>query len=93
MKIVTISQKMSGTGSIHNTASQHFDREIKFPSGHKYAVVLAAYYGNGKLYTTHHTEEAAIKESRRQREFSHERHGELLEPVQACFAGNLCQLQ
>ena len=67
----TIEQKMSGTGSIHDLASDQFDRVIVFAPGCKYAVVLAAYYG-GKGYTTHSTAEAAIRESRRQSEFSHE---------------------
>jgi hypothetical protein len=70
MKTVTIPQKMSGTGTIHDTASQNFDREIRFPTGHKYAVVLAAYYG-GKGYTTHASAEATIKASRKNREYSH----------------------
>jgi hypothetical protein len=69
MKKVIIPQKMSGTGNIHDTASQHGDREIKFPKGSKYAVVLASYYG-GKGYTTHATEEAAIQADRRNKEFS-----------------------
>jgi hypothetical protein len=71
MKKVIISQKMSGTGTIHDIASQHFDREIKFPKGAKYAVVLASYYG-GKGYTTHTTESATIQADRRQSEYSRE---------------------
>lgn len=70
MKTYTIPQKMSGTGTIHDIASQHYDRDIKFPKGSKYAVVLASYYG-GKGYTTHRTAKAAIAESNRQREYSH----------------------
>ena len=70
MKTLTIPAKMSGTGTIHDTASEHGSREIKFPKGHNYAVVLAAYYG-GKGYTTHATEEAAIKASQKNSEFSH----------------------
>lgn len=66
----TIPQKMSGTGSIHDIASDMFDRDIVFPAGCKYAVVLASYYG-GKGYTTHKTEEAAIAASRRNRGYSH----------------------
>lgn len=69
MKKVIIPQKMSGTGTIHDIASQHYDREIKFPKGAKFAVVLASYYG-GKGYTTHASEEATIQADRRQREFS-----------------------
>lgn len=69
MKKVIIPQKMSGTGTIHDIASQHYDREIKFPKGAQYAVVLASYYG-GKGYTTHASESATIQADRRQKEFS-----------------------
>lgn len=69
MKKVIIPQKMSGTGTIHDLASQHCDRIIEFPRGAKYAIVLAAYYG-GRGYTTHKTEEAAIAADKRNREFS-----------------------
>lgn len=69
MKTYTIPQRMSGTSSIHDLASQHFDREIKFPTGAKYAVVLASYYG-GKGYTTHRTEEAAIRADRANSDYS-----------------------
>lgn len=71
MKKVIIPQKMSGTGSIHDIASQHYDREIKFPKGTKFAVVLADYYG-GKGYTTHASESATIQADKRQSEFSRE---------------------
>jgi hypothetical protein len=69
MKKVIIPQKMSGTGTIHDIASQHYDREIKFPKGAKFAVVLASYYG-GRGYTTHASESATIQADRRQKEFS-----------------------
>lgn len=68
MKKVIIPQKMSGTGSIHDIASQQ-DREIKFPKGSQFAVVLASYYG-GKGYTTHATESATIQADRRQNDYS-----------------------
>ena len=71
MKTITIPQKQSNSGSIHDLASDMFDREIRFASGCKYAVVLAAYYG-GKGYTTHKTKAAAMAASRREREFSHQ---------------------
>lgn len=58
MKIVTIPQKQSGTLNIHSLASEHYDRDIKFRKGTKFAVVLAAYYGDH--YTTHKTADAAI---------------------------------
>lgn len=67
----TIPQKISNTGSIHDIASDQFDREIVFGPGCKYAVVRAAYYG-GKGYTTHKTEAAACKASREQGEYSHQ---------------------
>lgn len=68
--IFVIPQKMSGTGSIHDIASDRFDRDIVFAPGCKYAVVLASYYG-GKGYTTHKTEGASIDASRRNSEYSH----------------------
>jgi hypothetical protein len=69
MKKIIIPQKQSGTGSIHDIASEHFDREIKFPKGSKFAVVLANYYG-GKGYTTHATESATIQADKRQSDYS-----------------------
>ena len=62
--IYTIPRKMSGTGTIHDIASDVVDRDIRFASGCKYAVVRAAYYG-GKGYTTHKSGEAAIAAARR----------------------------
>lgn len=69
MKKVIIPQKQSNTGSIHDIASEYGDREVKFPKGHFYAIVLASYYG-GKGYTTHASESAAIQADCRQKEFS-----------------------
>lgn len=66
----TIPQKMSNSGSIHDIASDMFDRDIVFAPGCKFAVVLASYYG-GKGYTTHKTDEATIAASRRNSEYSH----------------------
>lgn len=71
MTTYIIPQKMSNTGSIHDLASDLFDRDIVFGAGCKYAVVLAAYYG-GKGYSTHRTEAAAIAASKRDKEYSHE---------------------
>jgi hypothetical protein len=68
---ITIKQKESGTGNIHDLASEHFDRDIIFKGETMYAVILAAYYG-GNQYTTHYTLEAAQKQSRKVKEFSHE---------------------
>ena len=71
-KTVTIPAKMSGTGTIHDTASQHTDRTIVFSDGAQYAVVLAAYYGhgNGIHYLAQDAEEA-LKISAEQSEYSH----------------------
>lgn len=66
----TIEQKMSGTGSIHDIASDMADRDIVFAPGCIYAVVHASYYG-GKGYTTHRTPAAAAAASHRQRDYSH----------------------
>ena len=41
----TIKQKESGTGTIHDLASEHFDRVIEFNEGEKFAVLTPAYYG------------------------------------------------
>lgn len=65
-----IPQKQSNSGSIHDIASDCYDRDIKFAPGAKYAVVLASYYG-GKGYTTHKTEEATIRASLRRDDYSH----------------------
>jgi hypothetical protein len=65
MKVYTIEKKMSGTGTIHDIASEHYNREIKFLDGARFAVVLSSYYG-GRGYTTHKTAEAAAKMSDRQ---------------------------
>jgi len=70
MSTLTIQQKESNSGTIHDIASDIEDREIIFGRGCKYAVILASYYG-GTGYTTHRTEVAAAKESRKQREYSH----------------------
>ena len=69
MKFI-IKQKMSRTGSIHDIASDMFDREIVFAPDCKFAVVLASYYG-GRGYTTHRTESAAVKASLRDIAYSH----------------------
>ena len=70
MTTYTIPQRTSGTGSIHDIASDLHDRDIKFGNGCKFAVVLSSYYG-GKGYTTHKTEGAAIRASRANSEYSH----------------------
>ena len=69
MATLVIPQKMSGSGTIHDLASEHYERKIEFPRGHEYAIVYAAYYGGE--YTTHATAKDAAEESYRQREFSH----------------------
>lgn len=62
MKTYTIPAKMSGTGSIHDIASQHYDREIKFRKGCEYAIVWASYYGD--IYKTFKSAEACAKAAR-----------------------------
>lgn len=71
MKIYTIEKKMSGTGSIHDIKSDQYDREIRFPNGKKYAVVLAAYYG-GKGYSVHRSERLTIMAATKTKDYSHE---------------------
>ena len=69
MIALTIPQKMSNSGSIHDIASDQFDRRIVFGTGCKYAVILASYYG-GKGYTTHRTGAAAVKAYRATKGYS-----------------------
>jgi hypothetical protein len=71
MRTYTIQQKQSNSGSIHDIASDQFDRDIKFSSVTQYAVVLSSYYG-GKGYTVHKTEDAAIRKSRQVKDYSHQ---------------------
>ena len=61
---------MSGTGSIYDLCSDVCEREINFRQGEKYAVVLAAYYGDNH-YTTHRTAAAAIRKSKKMRDYAH----------------------
>lgn len=70
-KIYTIKAKMSGTGTIHDIASDTHNRDIVFAPGCQYAVVLAAYYG-GKGYTTHKTEATTIAQANRLYNYSYE---------------------
>jgi hypothetical protein len=56
---IVIEQKMSGTGTIYDLASEHYDRKIRVGSAYNYAVVLPAYYNAAP--TRHKTEEAAIR--------------------------------
>ena len=65
MTTYTIKQAMSNTGSIHGIASEHSDRVIVFSKDCIYAGVLASHYNDGKGYTTHKTEKAAIAQSRK----------------------------
>ena len=69
MNTYTIPAKQSNTGSIHDIADTE-DRPIIFGKDCIYAVVLSSYYG-GKGYTTHKTEESAIKKSKSLRGWSH----------------------
>lgn len=70
MTTITIPQKISNFGSIHDIASDLFDRDIVFLPGCEYAVILASYYG-GKGYTTHKTAAAAAVASAKQADYSH----------------------
>lgn len=69
MRKYIIAQKMDGTGSIHDLASDQYDRVIKFRAGCYYAVVLASYYG-GRGYTTHKTLAAAMRASGKLKDYS-----------------------
>jgi hypothetical protein len=70
VKTYIIKQKQPNTGTIYDIASDKFDREIVFPPRHKYAVVLAAYYGP-TAYTVHKTARAAAIASEDAKAYSH----------------------
>lgn len=63
MTTITIESKMSGTGSIHDIASEHYDIEINMGEAFQYAVVMPSYYN--ATPTHHKTEGAAIKQYER----------------------------
>ena len=63
MKTLIIPQKPSGTGSIHDIASDLYPREIQFPSNAVFALVLSSYYGD--KYTTHCTADAVVMASKK----------------------------
>lgn len=72
MAVYTIPAKMSGTGTIHDTASQFCDREIDFGEDGQFAVVLASYYGHGNgIYHIAKDADEAVEISERESEFSH----------------------
>ena len=56
MKTYTIPQKMSGTGTIHDIASQHYDREIRFRKGCEYAISFAIIDADGNRYASNYDE-------------------------------------
>ena len=72
MTTVIIPQKMSGTGSIHDTASDLCDRELHFNKTNQYAIVLAAYYGRGVAgaESYHRSLDAAVKAAHRLADYS-----------------------
>ncbi len=69
METYTIEQKMSNSGSIHDAASDLYDRDIRFRKGCKYAVVLAAFYGD--IYRTYQTADALIRDKSFRRDYSY----------------------
>ena len=71
MATYTILAKMSGTGTIHDIASQHCDREIDFGEDGEYAIVLASYYGDAGIYYIAKDADEAVQISAREREYSH----------------------
>ena len=62
-KEIIIRQKMSGTGSIYDIESQHYDIVIKMGKKFNYAVVGPSYYNLG--FTRHMAAHSAIAAKRR----------------------------
>lgn len=63
MTKITIKQKMSGTGTIYDLASEHYDIEINMGESFQYAVCLPSYYNANA--TRHKTEDAALRAYKR----------------------------
>jgi len=63
MKTYTIKKKVSGTGSIYDIASEHYDRVIKFRKGEIFALIEPSYFSDG--YTAACSEQAIIKKYRK----------------------------
>lgn len=70
MTKVIIPQKMSGTGTIHDLASDLYDREIRFRKNTPYAVVLPSYYNCSPRLAK--TEKGAIRLLKLERERGYE---------------------
>ena len=58
-----ITRKMSGTGSIHDMASDQYDRTIQLRKLTKYVVILPAYYNAPA--TRHNTLAGAIRQAKK----------------------------
>jgi hypothetical protein len=63
-KSYTIKQKQSNSGTIHDLASDQYDRVIKFNNGAMYALVLPSYFGD--RYTTAKSEKAIITKAKKE---------------------------
>ena len=60
---LTIPQKQSNTGSIHDLNSDTHDRVIPVTEGTTHVIILAAYYG-GRGYSAHKSAESAAAKMR-----------------------------
>ena len=60
---VVIPQKTSGSGTIYDIESQHYEREITFHPRYKYAIVLASFYGD--VFYLAETEDTCIRRIRK----------------------------
>ena len=70
MKMVVISQKGTGTGTIHDIQSEHYDRIVFFEDDHAYAIVLADHY-NDDDDRTYKTAQDVIDASSELSSYSH----------------------
>ena len=50
IRYVLIPQRQSGTGTIHDIASDHYDDELLFEGLERYAVTFAAHYRMSPIY-------------------------------------------
>jgi len=66
MKVV-IKQKMSNTGTIHDLASDMYDRVIDFGNRFNYAVILPSYYGD--RFTRHEKFTGVMRQYKKWKDF------------------------
>lgn len=69
MSTLIIEQKQSNSGSIHDAASDMYDRVFHFRGKTKYAIIWASYYGD--IYSMHETASGVMRRLKSMGDYSH----------------------